>query len=210
MAIEVRRIERGDLLGSLVSLSRAFYDDPIFGYFQPDLLRQQRRLHRMMRAVASDCLPFGETWVARVDGRPKGVAAWLPPGAYPRGAGRDTRLAMGSISAVALSPRRMLEGSRLMVKVDRRHPKFTHWYLALLGVDPEFQGRGVGAALLEPVLARLDEEELPAYLETQKWDNVAWYANRGFEMVEEVRMPGASCPPVWLLLRQPRSPAEKP
>ena len=42
------------------------------------------------------------------------------------------------------------------------------------------QGRGVGSALLEPALARADGEGMPCYLETQKEENLSFYARHGF------------------------------
>ena len=40
------------------------------------------------------------------------------------------------------------------------------WYLALLGVDHDMQGQGVGSCILQPILARADAEQHPCYLET--------------------------------------------
>ena len=48
----------------------------------------------------------------------------------------------------------------------RNHPRVPHWYLPVLGTAPEYQGRGVGSALLRALLARSDAEGLPAYLES--------------------------------------------
>jgi len=56
--------------------------------------------------------------------------------------------------------------------------------------------------VLGPVLERCDKEKLPAYLETQKEANIAYYARHRFEVVRKLDMP--PCPPVWTLLREPR------
>ena len=64
------------------------------------------------------------------------------------------------------------------------------------------QGRGIGSALLAPGLEACDRDGLPAYLETQKESNVSWYARAGFEVSDEVRLPGT--PPIWCLRREPR------
>jgi N-acetylglutamate synthase-like GNAT family acetyltransferase len=60
----------------------------------------------------------------------------------------------------------------------------------------------VGGKLLAPVLARADADGLPAYLETQKEENLAFYGRHGFEVVQEVRLPSA--PPIWAMQRTPR------
>lgn len=202
--VDIARIEGDQRRAAIASLARAFFDDPLFGYFQPDLLRQQKTLPAFMRGTLLDATPFGETWVALSDGKAKGVAAWLPPGTYPRSAGRNLAVNVRSAPALLHTAARLPEAVKLLATVDKIHPKIEHWYLALLGVDPELQGRGVGTRLLEPVLARCDADRVPAYLETQKPENVSWYARAGFEVVEEVRLPGAKCPPIWTLQREPR------
>ncbi|GAA5156686.1 hypothetical protein GCM10023321_32950 [Pseudonocardia eucalypti] len=58
-------------------------------------------------------------------------------------------------------------------------PSTPHWYLFHLGADPQAQRRGVGTALLRSMLPRLDERELPAYLEC-KPELVSYYGRFGF------------------------------
>lgn len=82
-------------------------------------------------------------------------------------------------------------------------PRQPHWYLATLGTAPERQGRGVGSTLLATVLDRLDEEGLPAYLESSKERNVAFYARHRFEVVRELVVPHGG-PRLWLMWREPR------
>ena len=59
-----------------------------------------------------------------------------------------------------------------------------------------------GTAVLAPVLERADTEGLPAYLETQKEENLAYYARHRFELVQKIDIEG--CPPIWTLRREPR------
>jgi GNAT superfamily N-acetyltransferase len=65
-----------------------------------------------------------------------------------------------------------------------------------------FRRQGAGTALLAPVLERCDESGVPAYLETQKEENVPWYHRFGFAVLEELRVRGA--PPMWTMQRDPR------
>ena len=57
-------------------------------------------------------------------------------------------------------------------------------------MDPAQQGKGFASALLKPMLARLDEENMACYLETQNMKNVAMYQHFGFKLVHETRVPG--------------------
>jgi ribosomal protein S18 acetylase RimI-like enzyme len=75
-------------------------------------------------------------------------------------------------------------------------------YLSVLGTDPAAQGRGIGSALLAPVLRQCDEDGVPAYLESSKERNVAFYARHGFRVREELALPRG--PQMWLMWRDPR------
>mgnify|MGYP000553009847 CR=1 FL=1 len=60
----------------------------------------------------------------------------------------------------------------------------------VLGTDPAHQGRGVGSALMEPVLRECDEAGLHAYLESSKASNVPFYRRHGFEVTGSLDLPG--------------------
>jgi ribosomal protein S18 acetylase RimI-like enzyme len=78
-----------------------------------------------------------------------------------------------------------------------------HFYLSALGVEPKRQGEGVGTALMQPVLARADDERVHAYLETATGRNVLLYERQGFSVVEELTLPGTDVNG-WLMRRAPR------
>jgi GNAT superfamily N-acetyltransferase len=64
------------------------------------------------------------------------------------------------------------------------------------------QGRGLGAALLAPVLERCDGERKPAFLEASSPRNRALYERHGFEVMEEFAL-GRDAPPQWRMWREP-------
>ena len=78
---------------------------------------------------------------------------------------------------------------------------FPHWYLQLLGVDPVYQGKGYASILLRAMFARIDEERLPCYVETQNEKNVPIYQHYGFKVVEEGIFPGSEVN-TWAMLRE--------
>jgi GNAT superfamily N-acetyltransferase len=202
---EIRHLSPNELSGAVASAARAFHDDPLFNFFEPDLVKQSHRLPAFMKATILDTLPFKETYTAATDGKAKAVAAWLPPGSYPRSNRREGLFNARVLPSMLRVGRRMPLAVRLLTTIDKAHPKIEHWYLSLLAVDPSLQGKGVGGALLGPVLERCDRDGLPAYLETQKEANVAWYRRFGFELVDTIRLEGvADSPTMWTMLREPR------
>ncbi len=82
------------------------------------------------------------------------------------------------------------------------HPQQPHWYLPLIGVNPDGQGRGLGSAMLRPVLARCDAEGVAAYLEATTERSRALYARLGFRPVGTIEV--ADCPPIHPMVRRPR------
>jgi GNAT superfamily N-acetyltransferase len=63
---------------------------------------------------------------------------------------------------------------------------------AVLGTDPAAQGRGLGSAVLAPVLEGCDRDGIGAYLVSSKERNIDFYARFGFRVTREVRLPRPS------------------
>jgi GNAT superfamily N-acetyltransferase len=202
---DVEHMQPADRSAVVGALARAFYDDPLFNHFVPDPISQTKGLLTFMGAGVADAAPFGEIWVARTDGKVACGAVWLPPGAYPRTARRDLMTNLRGAPTFLRSGRRLGGAVRLLGVLDKAHHEVhePHYYLAILGTDPIFQRSGAGSAALRPVLERCDAEGLSAYLETQKEENLAYYARHAFELVQRVDVKGV--PPIWTMLRKPRS-----
>jgi ribosomal protein S18 acetylase RimI-like enzyme len=77
-----------------------------------------------------------------------------------------------------------------------------HWHIGPVGVEPGFQGRGIGAAVMRDICATLDGEKRIGWLETDKERNVRFYTGLGFEVVEEVTILEV---PTWFMRRDPAS-----
>jgi GNAT superfamily N-acetyltransferase len=201
---EVDRIQPYEQPPVIATLARAFFDDPLFGFFVPDLVKQQKALIAFMTSGVKDATPFGETWVAHADGKVAGAAVWLPPGGYPRSWRRELMTYVRTAPTLVHCGRRIGRAFALLSAVDKAHHEQPgpHYYLGLLGTDPQYQRTGAGSAALAPVLARCDTEGLPAYLETQKEANIAYYARHRFDVAQKIAIDG--CPPIWTLRRDPK------
>jgi GNAT superfamily N-acetyltransferase len=208
LELTVRRMQRRDRSAVVGALARAFYEDPLFAYFFPDHVHQSRGILSFMASGVADARPFGEIWLAVTpEGAVAAAAVWLPPGAYPRTRRRDLVTMTRAVPTMRYAGRRVFASLRLLRAVEHAHEDVPepHFYLAILGTDPRFQRAGAGSAVLAPVLERCDTTGVVAYLETQKVENLAFYARHGFEMVRRLEVRGV--PPVWTLRREPRGPA---
>jgi len=192
----VRRAQPADVDALATTLARAFDDDPLTMWLFPDAAARRRRLPAFFRSLLRVALPVGEVYTAE-DARC--AAIWNPPGTFPMGWRTDTRLGLTTTRLVGW---RIVTRARGLLYFASHHPKEPHWYLQMLGTDPDDQGRGMGSAIMAPVLERCDREGERVYLESSKERNIPFYVRHGFAVTEEVRVPAG--PVVWAMWRDPR------
>lgn len=72
-----------------------------------------------------------------------------------------------------------------------------------MAVEPGWQGRGIGSALIEFALDRARESDAAVILETGTPGNVLLYERLGFRVVDEVDAPEGG-PHVWFMRRDSR------
>lgn len=199
---DVIRLDPTRLHDAIAATSRAFWPDPMFGFFSRNGLDEHTRMPAYIRAVMDDALRFGEVDAVVNRDRIAATASWLPPGAAPRSTLREFRVTARCASALVRGRNRM-KALDILNEMDKLHPSEPHWYLAAIGVDPKFQGRGIGSALLRSRFEVCDSARLPVYLETQKPENVPYYERFGFAVLHTVAKSG--CPTLWGMWRDPRS-----
>ena len=90
----------------------------------------------------------------------------------------------------------------ILALMEARHPVEPLYYLFLLGTRPGWQGRGLGAALMAPVLETCDRDGVPAYLEATSERNKQLYLRYGFAVTDEILLPDG--PTMWCMWRSPR------
>ena len=187
----IRTANADDSSAITVSLARAFDDDPVASYALPSDAKRPGQLQRFyrerLRTLLADELVF-------CDEERHAAALWAAPDRWHTPLSELLRTRIFSWR----TPLFLAGGLR----VERRHPTEPHYYLAILGVDPSAQGRGLGSAVLQPMLDRCDTEGVPAYLESSKATNVPFYERHGFRVTGEIELPFG--PPMWLMWRDPR------
>jgi GNAT superfamily N-acetyltransferase len=198
----IRVADRGDTAPIAASLARAFFDDPVMMFLIPDEASRRRRVASFFAtAFAVQHEPHGACFT---DTDRAGAALWDPPGHWRMGVGQILRGTPKLVNAFRMHVPRAL---RVLSTIERQHPTEDHWYLAILGTDPVHQGKGIGSALLQPILDRCDRDGTPAYLESSKHSNIAFYRRHGFVVTSEIPLPGG--PTVWPMWRDPRPPGER-
>jgi GNAT superfamily N-acetyltransferase len=194
--MDVRPVQHHDVGPLAAALTRAFADDPVTRWVYGGEAATSRWSERFFAWQLRRLMPQDVSWTT-ADGA-GGAALWALPDQWRESARETFGLVRLTFRGVLPRLPRILRG---LGQVEVRHPSERHLYLAVLGVDPSRQGQGVGSQLIRAGLDLCDREHLPAYLETGKEQNLAFYGRHGFQVVDRVELPKG--PPVWFLWREP-------
>jgi GNAT superfamily N-acetyltransferase len=201
VSVDVRPLGRRDIRAAAAVLARAFYDDPVTSWMLPDDATRRRALLRGFAPLARHhFLPRAGSEIGVRDGTAAAAALWDPPGQ------RKPSLVEQLITAPTMLwafRSRVSASVRVMELMEEHHPEEPHWYLMLIGSDPNVRGAGFGHALMRSRLDRCDAEGVPAYLENSNPNNEAYYLRFGFEIMGEIRLPDGG-PAMWPMWRNPR------
>lgn len=177
-------------------LARAFYDDPIIRWVIPEDTDRVDVYGTCLDLLIAATEARGHI-VADEDGAVlqlwHTVADETTPGLLTAQDAERMQVACGEHAQRA---------EQLVEAMDRLHPAEPHHYLAVIGTDPDQQGRGLGRAALESALARCDASGLPSYLEATSARNRQLYQQLGFHDCPEpvaVAPGGPWLYPMWRL-----------
>lgn len=173
-----------------------FHDDPVMRWIFPDDATRLGHLTFLFRGLAVD-MEGDRGTVHLLDDAT--VALWRDPD-FEHG-----RTAADRADADADGPpfgdEELARLGILGTTMVEHHPHEPHWYLNVVSTLPDRQGRGLGRAVLEPVLARCDAEGIRAYLESTNPRNRSLYHRLGFVDAGEIILPGG--PPLMAMWRDP-------
>lgn len=198
--IQLLKIEKAHVKPASKMLARAFRDDPVEKYAYPELGGYDPRLPHAFEVMLRIGMKYGYAFTTSP--RLEGVAVWakIEKPEYP-----FWRMLLAGVMIPAMrmgwgAGRRM---QALSSKLEKKHEQIIsgiHWYLQLIGVEPEFQGKGYASRLIRGMLPRIDEESLPCYLETELEENTLIYGHFGFQTLEVFDIPDTPLK-MWLMLR---------
>ena len=179
--------------------AKAYFEADDFSNSPIDPSKQMKFLINLMNLTFRISQKFG--WVYAPTKNIEGVAAWLP---HDKTNLSNWHYIRNGALSVIIGPgkerrKQLMRYSNLANKKHKQHASFPHMYLYNLAIDPQHQGNGYASRLLTPMLAKLDENNLPCYLETHE-RNIPLYEHFGFELVEQISLPEFD-EEVWLMMR---------
>jgi GNAT superfamily N-acetyltransferase len=202
--VTIRQIRPEDIPGAIEVVARSFHEDPGALIVEPDAARRHEAMLHLTGPVVRAAVPHGHVTVAVApDGSIVGVATWLPPG--KESPTDEELLAAGQAEGRAAVPEAAVRMGPMAEALENLHASNMggdHWRLEFFGVDPAWQGTGLGVALIETGHAKADAAGQPCWLETFTQRNVDWYARRGYRVAATSTVPTGE--PIWGLIRDPQ------
>lgn len=191
--ILIKVAQASDESSAIDALILAFSVDPMVRWSLPDPTTYLATFPSIAKAFGGSAFQRGTAYIA--DGC-AGVAMWLPPGI------KSDEEALTRLFDENADDNVKEDLPSIFEQMEKFRPTEPHWYLPMIGVDPAYQGTGVGSALMAEALKVVDNEGLIAYLESSNPRNISLYERHGFEVIGEIQSGGS--PVLRPMLRRAR------
>ncbi len=173
--------DRDDVVALLVS---AFYDDPTWSWAFPDPSRRAAQHERLWGLLVDGAMRYPWVWLTPGN---TATSVWIPPNGTELSDEQESALEPTLVEMLGADAERVVKAFEMF---DRAHPRdIRHFYLSLMGTGAASRGHGYGLGLLAANLRRIDECQIPSYLEASNPANVALYVRYGFEVRSSFTLP---------------------
>ncbi len=191
--LTIRAAQESERPRVVATIVAGFITDPVARWCWPESESYLANVPIFVNAYGGGAFKTGSEWV---DEGFLGGALWLPPGEGP------DEEELGSVVTSTMDEEKQGHLLSALEELSTYHPHEPHWFLPLIAVDPMWQGRGIGSALMKHAVAKCDETGSRAYLESSNPRNISLYERHGFVVTGEVR--SGDCPVFTAMLREPR------
>lgn len=197
---EIVQLPKKQIIPASTLLAEAFYDSPVLVKLFGDTSKRTRLLPIFFNFIVRYGLLTGDVHISSTN--LEGVAIWIRSDKDHVNLSTLLQIAFPSLPMLKIG--RTLTGliqyDKYVTRMRKKHLPSLHWYLHMLAVAPEHQGNGHAGRLIKPMLARIKQQQLPCYLETQEPQNVEIYKHCGFKILEQTTIPNLNIPN-WAMLR---------
>jgi ribosomal protein S18 acetylase RimI-like enzyme len=188
------RVQKGEIGKASNVLTNAFMNDPLISYIFSNGEQRNQLLMKFFRMRVRYGIRYGEVYASSHNF--EGVAMWLPGKNVHASNWRGMRAGgLRLYFQLGLTIMKKIQSVNHYTHSFREklidHP---YWYVGPIGVVPEHQRKGVARSLLQPLLARMNRENMDCFLETQNKKNVAIYERYGFTVIGRGKIPQTEIP----------------
>ncbi|MGR3765817.1 GNAT family N-acetyltransferase [Rossellomorea sp. NS-SX7] len=198
---EIRLLSHHDLTNAVYVMSKAFLYDPLWVYLYKDEKMRKKYLERFFRVFLS--VFINKKNVYGIGHPVQAVAVWV----IPHNADTKTKSPLRDLlpmmklffSPFAFNLFKVSSVFSSFAALEKAYAPNTHYKLESIGVDPDFQGKGLSAKLIAPIISEAQMKNIPVYTETITPLNVGFYEHFGFKTMEERSFPDMKLT-VWSFL----------
>ncbi|MCL5949218.1 MAG: GNAT family N-acetyltransferase [Candidatus Bathyarchaeota archaeon] len=194
------RINKSQVEPAVEALTKAFKETPSMKYYLPNDAKKEKAVRCFLSIGVHAGIKYGEVYAT--SSNYEGAAIWVSSDSLPI----STWKMLSSVSLLSVlgfiryGGLKMMSIGEYVEKAHKRLAPAKHWYLQTIGVEPKFQGKGYSGRLIRPMLAKIDSQHLPCYLETFEEKNASIYEHFGFKVIERASIPQTSFEN-WAMLR---------
>jgi ribosomal protein S18 acetylase RimI-like enzyme len=188
--MDIQKLEKSQIKQAALVFAKAMMNDDVHLSFFPN---QETRL-RKLTCLYEYKLELEYKSCYTTSRNIEGLAIWEAPGEQHTGLNL-----LEIISGIKLIWQcgiralfRMIRYQNWASKTRDRIATQPYWYLNVIAVDPEHQGKGFASKLIKPIIKEAVENKHMIYLETQNKNNVKIYEKYGFRLVDEILIPKTS------------------
>ena len=196
------KISESNLSKAAEMWARAFYDGAFYVWIIPDPEIRPELLKEFFLFRLRLGILYGDVYVTS---NFEAGACWIPSFNVAISDERLNKAGVVEFSSklYAADPsaiERLMQYVNITEPLHEKFAPYPHLYLSSIAVDPIFQRQGFGSTLLEAMIKRVDNENLPLYLETNSKDNISFYERFGFAVREHLIIPDSDIP-LWIMIR---------
>jgi GNAT superfamily N-acetyltransferase len=188
---DIVRLSKHQIERAGAMLTLAFFDDPKLTHLIPEISAKKELSRYLFEFELQYGMNYGDVYTTSPS--VEGVAVWLPSTKSEitfwrafRSGGMGLQKHLGKKIMD-----RLMSFSIAVDNLHKKHAPFPHYYLFFIGVDPAYQKKRVASRLITPMLGWLDMQKLPCYLNTQNENNIGLYEHYGFQVIEQLILPGS-------------------
>ncbi len=183
------RIRKKQAKPAIEVLKNAFQQTYSIKHYLPNEVSREKAVRYFLSIGVHTGIKYGEVYAT--SSNYEGAAIWMSSDNLPI----TTWKMFSSVSLISVlgfvrnGGLKMMKIGEYVEKAHKRLAPAKHWYLQTIGVDPKFQGKGYAGRLIGPMLAKIDSQHLPCYLETFEEKNASIYERFGFRTIERASIP---------------------
>jgi ribosomal protein S18 acetylase RimI-like enzyme len=166
-------------------LAKAFINYPPFEYVFPDIDERKKKLAKVLKFLLKCGICNGV--VVAPSKNLEGISIWYKSENLNNSF--VTILKSGFISLLFSmrmdSLKRFLSLGNKKKKHRNQIIKNKYYFLDMIGVAPEYKNKGYGKLMIQEMMKLNNNENLPVYLETSNFDNIKYYTQYGFGLIDE-------------------------